>query len=170
MYIKILIVNNLVFMPDEVNFFDLAALLKVKQDTTMERFGGMINSSYFDGANVVGTLNQKKLVTFNTAMPGQSTIAMTDTGNNLIKEANDKAKLEFDHLDLAILTNISSGKNTPTDIGKAVNVRSKDLALHLFKLAQLDLISYEFMSGNINIMLTEKGFTQVKVGMPVKRM
>ena len=153
-------------MPDEINFFDLASLLKIKPDTTMERFGGMLNSSYFDGANIAATLSQKKLISFNTALPGQSIITITDTGKQLIDEANTKANTDFDHLDLAIITQVSNGKSTPADIGAGTNVRARDLAMHLYKLAQNDFITYEFRSGAVAVMLTEKGFQQVKIGMP----
>ncbi len=155
-------------MPDEINFFDLASLLKIKPDTTMERFGGMLNSSYFDGANIAATLSQKKLISFNTALPGQSIITITETGKQLIDEANTKANIDFDHLDLAIITQVSNGKTTPADIGAGVNVRPRDLAMHLFKLSQQDFVTYEFRSGAVSVMLTEKGFKQVKAGMPVK--
>lgn len=155
-------------MPDEINFFDLAALLKIKPDTTMERFGGMLNSSYFDGANIAATLSQKRLISFNTALPGQSIITITDTGKQLIDEANTKANADFDHLDLAIITQVSNGKTTPLDIGTGINVRARDLAMHLFKLSQQDFVTYEFRSGSVAVMLTEKGFKQVKMGMPVK--
>ncbi|MCW6160502.1 MAG: hypothetical protein LVQ95_05465 [Candidatus Micrarchaeales archaeon] len=155
-------------MPDEINFFDLASLLKIKPDTTMERFGGMLNSSYFDGANIAATLSQKKLISFNTALPGQSIITITDTGKQLIDEANTKANMDFDHLDLAVITQVSNGKTTPNDIGAGINVRPRDLAMHLFKLAQQDFVTYEFRSGAVSVMLTEKGFKQVKAGMPVK--
>lgn len=153
-------------MPDEINFFDLASLLRVKPDTTMERFGGMLNSSYFDGANIAATLSQKKLISFNTALPGQSIITITDAGKQLIDEANMKAKADFDHLDLAIITQISNGKSSPGDIGAGVNVRPRDLAMHLNKLSQQEYITYEFRSGAVSLMLTEKGFQQVKEGMP----
>jgi DNA-binding MarR family transcriptional regulator len=155
-------------MSDEINFFDLAALFKIKPDTTMEKFGGMLNSSYFDGANIAATLSQKKLINFNTSLPGQSIITLTEEGKQFIDEANSKAQAEFDHLDFAILVQIANNKKTPSEIGSAVNVRPKDLAIHLYKLAQQDFVSYEFRSGNIFIMLTEKGFSQVKTGMPKK--
>ncbi len=155
-------------MPDEITFFDLAALIKIKPGTTVEKYGGMINSSFFDGANVLGTLSQKKLVSLSTAMPDQNPITITDVGKQLINEAEGRSKGEFDHLDLAILTAVSSGKTLPLDIGKAVNVRPKDLAMHLYKLNSTDFLTYEFVTNNVNIMLTEKGFAQVKAGMPQK--
>jgi DNA-binding MarR family transcriptional regulator len=153
-------------MSDEINFFDLTALLKVTPETTMEKFGGILNSSYFDGANIAATLSQKGLINFNTSLPGQSIITLTSRGSQLIEEANSKVNSEFDHLDFAVLVQIANGKKTPFDIGSAVNVRSKDLAMHLYKLAQQDYVSYEFRSGSMTVMLTEKGFSQVKTGMP----
>jgi hypothetical protein len=155
-------------MPDEITFFDLVALLKIKPGTTVERYGGLINSSFFDGANVLGTLSQKKLVSISTAMPDQNPITVTDIGKSLLSEAETRGKEDFDHLDLAILTQMSNGKAEPSDIGKSVNVRSRDLAMHLYRLSVQDYATYEFVNGSVNLMLTEKGFAQVKAGMPVK--
>lgn len=155
-------------MPDEITFFDLVSLIKIKPGMTVEKYGGQINSSFFDGARVLGTLQQKKLISLSTQMPDQNPISTTETGTALIAEADTKAKQDFDHLDLEILTQMSKGKNTPEDIGQAVNVRSRDLAMHLYRVVKQDYATYEFVSGNVDIMLTEKGFAQVKVGMPVK--
>jgi hypothetical protein len=49
-----------------------------------------------------------------------------------------------------------------------VNIRPRDLAMHIYKLSTGEYLSYEFQSGNVNVMLTEKGFAQVKAGMPPK--
>lgn len=168
MYIKIVIDVIRDFMADEVNFFDLVALLKIKPGVTVERYGGLINSSFFDGATVLGTLQQKKLVSLTTAMPDQNPITVTETGKQLLTEADDRAKQEFDHLDLEILVQVSKGKTTPEDLGKAVNVRPKDLAMHLYRLTKQDFATYELASKNVTMMLTEKGFSQSKAGMPVK--
>lgn len=168
MYIKIVIDVIRDSMPDEVNFFDLAALMKIKPGVTVERYGGLINSSYFDGARVLGTLQQKKLISLTTAMPDQNPITVTEIGKQLIAEADTRAAQEFDHLDLEILVQVSKGKSNPEDLGKGVNVRPKDLAMHLYRLSKQDYATYEFASGNVNIMLTEKGFSQTKIGMPVK--
>ncbi len=155
-------------MPDEINFFDLVTLMKIKPGITVERYGGLINSSFFDGAKVLGTLQQKKLISLSTAMPDQNPITVTDVGKQLITEADDRANQEFDHLDLEILVQVSKGKSTPEDLGKTVNVRPKDLAMHLYRLSKQDYVTYELASGTVNIMLTEKGFSQSKTGMPVK--
>jgi hypothetical protein len=155
-------------MPDEVTFFDLVTLMKIKPGITVERYGGLINSSFFDGAKVLGTLQQKKLISLTTAMPDQNPITVTDTGKQLIAEADNRATQEFDHLDLEILIQVSKGKSNPDDLGRGVNVRPKDLAMHLYRLTKQDYATYELVSGTVNIMLTEKGFSQSKTGMPVK--
>ncbi len=155
-------------MPDEVTFFDLVSLVKIKPGITVERYGGLINSSFFDGARVLGTLQQKKLITLSTAMPDQNPITVTDTGKQLIAEADSKAEQDFDHLDLEILTQIQKGKNTPEDLGAAVNVRPRDLAMHLYRLSKTDYATYELVNGTVSMMLTEKGFAQTKAGMPMK--
>lgn len=156
----------MILMPDEINFIDLAALTKIKPDTVVEKFGGLINSSYFDASNILGTLKQKGLIDFTTSFPGQSIITITELGKNTLNEADQKAKSEFDHLDFAIMTQLSNGKRSIQDLGSSVNVRPKDLAMHLYKLTNTDFVSYEFRNGNISISLTEKGFLQVKAGMP----
>ncbi len=155
-------------MADEINFLDLAALLKIAPDTTVEKYGSLINSSLFDAANVLGSLNNKKLISFTTAFPNQNPIAITDLGKQVIAEANEKANLDFDHLDLSILNQLNAGKSALPDISGAINVRPRDLAMHLFKLAKQGFMTYDFRNGSIKMMLTDKGFAQAKAGMPVK--
>ncbi len=155
-------------MPDEPNFMDLVTLLRVKPDSTVERFGSAINSSFFDASNVLGTLKQKGLIDFTTIFGSQNAITLTDLGKQLINEAEMKAPTLFDHLDLEILNQLSGGKRSITDISGAVNVRPKDLALHLYKMSAQQYLDYEISSGKLSIMLTEKGFMQVKQGMPVQ--
>ncbi len=155
-------------MADDINFVDLLAISKITQGMTVEKFGGVINSSLFDAANVLGSLSIKKLITFTTLMTGQNPITVTDQGKALISEANAKAKEEFDSLDYSVLLQLEAGKRSIVDLGSALNVRQRDLALRLYKLAQQQYITYDFRSGVVDIMLTEKGFTQAKAGMPVK--
>ena len=155
-------------MADDINFVDLLAISKITQGMTVEKFGGVINSSLFDAANVLGSLSIKKLITFTTLMTGQNPITVTDQGKALIAEANAKANEEFDSLDYSVLLQLEAGKRSIVDLGSALNVRQRDLALRLYKLAQQQYITYDFRSGVVDIMLTEKGFTQAKAGMPVK--
>jgi len=153
-------------MAEDLNFIDLVALSRIKPDTTVEKFGGIINSSFFDASNILGSLKQKGLIDFTTSFPGQSAITVTDQGKQVLQESDERAKSDFDMLDLAIMTQLSGGKRGLTDLGGAVNVRQRDLAMHLFKLSAQQYVSYDIRNGNIDITLTEKGFLQVKSGMP----
>ncbi len=148
----------MVSMADEVNFIDLIALSKIGPDTTSDKYGGLINSSFFDAANILGGLSIKHLVSLSNP------IAVTEVGKQFIDEANAKAKTDFDPLDLTILTQIKTGKKSVEELGAAVSVRPRDLALHLFKLTQQGYTTYEFRSGIITLMLTEKGFAQASSG------
>ncbi len=154
-------------MADEPNFLDLAALSKITPDLVVEKFGGRINSSFFDGSNILGGLRLKNLIDFTANFPGQSVITITDTGKQLLKEASDKAAMPFDSIDLSILQQLQTGKRSYVDIGNAVNLRPKDLALRLYKLDQQQYAVYEIKNGVLDIMLTEKGLMQAKAGMPM---
>ncbi|MEM0154570.1 MAG: hypothetical protein QW814_01915 [Methanothrix sp.] len=153
-------------MPNEINFMDLIVLKRIKPDTTVEKFGGLINSSFFDASNALGTLKLKGLVDFTTYVPGQNAISVTELGKKLIEEAALKEKMPFDQLDLAILTQLSTGKRNLADLGTAVNINSKDLAMHLYKLSEQQYLSADIRNGVMDISLTEKGFMQAKAGMP----
>ena len=153
-------------MPDEVNFVDLVALSRITPDTYAEKFGGMINSSFFDASNILAMLKQKGLIDFITSFPGQSAVTVTELGKKLLSDAKEGAKGEFDMLDLTLLMQLASGKRTIQDLSGAVNIRSNDLAMHLYKLGQQQYLSHEVRNGNVTISLTEKGFLQSKSEMP----
>ncbi len=153
-------------MADEINFMDLMALKKLSPDSVVEKFGGLVNSSFFDASNMLGSLKIKGLVDFTTAVPGQNHIEITDIGKQLLNDAEAKAALPFDQLDLEILKNLSGGKRSMNDITSALNIRPKDLAMHINKLSVNQFMNAEFRNGNIDLMLTEKGFMQAKEGMP----
>src|SRR5271167_4142556 len=121
-------------MLDNINFIDLVALMRLTPDSTVERFGGLINSSFFDASNILGSLKQKGLVDFITQFPSQSAITVTEQGKQLITEAQEKAATTVDKLDMEILSQISKGNKTLQDLSTVVNVTSKDLAMHLNKL------------------------------------
>ena len=151
-------------MPDEINFMDLMAVRRIKPDTIVEKFGSLINSSFFDASNILGTLKLKGLVDFTTYVPGQNAITVTDLGKKLIEEADQKNAMPFDELDLAILKQLSTGKRSFADLGTAVNIRPKDLAMHLYKLENHQYITAEFRNGIIDIAMTEAGFMQANKG------
>ncbi|MGI0100636.1 MAG: hypothetical protein ACREBH_02880 [Candidatus Micrarchaeaceae archaeon] len=151
-------------MLDSVTFVDLVALMRIQPDSTVEKFGGLINSSFFDASNILGSLKQKKLVDFVTQFPSQSAITVTEQGKQLIAEAQQKATAPLDQLDMAILKQLESGKRALADVAGGVNVTQKDLATHLYKLSNQQFMSYELRNGNMNMMLTESGFMRVKEG------
>ncbi len=153
-------------MIDNITFVDLISLIKITPDATVEKFGSMINSSFFDASNILGTLKQKGLVDFVTAFPTQSALTVTEEGKKLIAEVEAKATTTFDTLDLSILTQLSGGKRNLPDLMSAMNITGKDLAFHLYKLSIQQYLSYELRNGNITLLLTEKGFLSVKEGMP----
>ncbi len=149
-------------MPDEVTFIDLACLLKMSQDTTLEKLGSVINASYFDAANIAGSLKQKGLIDFTVLYAGQNSITVTDTGKGLIAEADSKAAEPFDNLDSEILTQLSGGKRIPIELQNTLSLRPRDLALRLYKLSKQGLITYELKSGGVDLLLTESGFLKSK--------
>ena len=151
-------------MSDEITFLDLMALTKIKPDTVVEKFGGLINSSFFDASNVLGALKIKGLIDFTTTFPGQSAITLTEGGKRLIQDADEKAKLPFDQLDLAILIQLSGGKRSFTDLSGAINLAPADMAMHLYKIAQQQYMTPNFRNGMIDLMLTEKGYMEVNGG------
>ncbi|MCL4404602.1 hypothetical protein M1583_01250 [Candidatus Marsarchaeota archaeon] len=139
---------------------------RIKPDTTVEKFGALINSSFFDASNALGTLKIKGLVDFTTYVPGQNAITVTEMGKKLIEEADTKEKMPFDQLDFAILTQLSTGKRNLADLSTAVNISPKDLGMHLYKLSEQQYISADIRNGSLDMSLTEKGFMQAKAGMP----
>jgi hypothetical protein len=153
-------------MLDNINFIDLVALTRITPDATVERFGGLINSSFFDASNILGSLKQKGLVDFITQFPSQSAITVTEQGKQLIADAQQKSTAPFDKLDMEIITQISNGMKALPDLTSNVNVTSRDLAMHLYKLSVQQFISYELRNGNLDLTLTEKGFLSVKEGKP----
>ncbi|MGC8699539.1 MAG: hypothetical protein ACP5RK_00855 [Candidatus Micrarchaeia archaeon] len=146
---------------DEINFMDLACILKITPDTVLEKFGSQINASFFDASNIAGTLKQKGLIDFSANYPGPNGIVLTDAGKNLINEANAKSTEPLDSLDDSILAQLSGGKRNPAELGASLNLRPKDLALRLYKLSKQEYVIYELKNGNVEIMLTEKGFLKV---------
>lgn len=139
-------------------FIDLVALTKIGPDSTVERFGGTINSTFFDASSILAGLKLKGLVEFVTTMPGQSALKITEGGTSLIAGANQKATEQPDALDSSILAQLAKGRRGLSDLNSSVNVTQKDLAMHLFKLTSQGYVSYDLANANMNLYLTEKGF------------
>ncbi|MEM0149309.1 MAG: hypothetical protein QXW10_00220 [Candidatus Micrarchaeaceae archaeon] len=153
-------------MADEPNFIDLFALTRITPQTVVEKFGTSINSSFFDASNILGGLKIKGLIDFTTVFGGQNSVAITDLGHKLLDEATAKVNLPLDHLDIAILVQLSGGKRSLNDLTDTLNILPKDLSMHLYKLMQQSYLSAEFRNGILNLMLSEKGFMQAKAGLP----
>ncbi len=143
---------------ENINFVDLACILKITPGTLLEKFGGLINSSFFDAVNLAGTLKQKGLIDFSSNYPGPNEIVLTDAAKVLINEANSKAGEPFDQLDQSILNQLSGGKRVPVELGSALNLHDRDLALRLYKLYKQGYILYELKNGGVELTLTENGF------------
>ncbi len=151
-------------MPEEITFEDLISLTKINADTTSEKFSGLINSGFWDGANILGTLSTKKLIQFPSGSLGQQPVALTESGKQLISEADSKSGADLDNLDLTTLIRVKNGATKAGDIAKALNLRSRDMAMHLYKLMKQGYIIYDFRSGALSIMLTEQGFSLATAG------
>ncbi|MDE1874147.1 MAG: hypothetical protein KGI04_03455 [Candidatus Micrarchaeota archaeon] len=148
--------------PENLNFLDLACLFKIEKDTTLERFGSVINASVFDAANITGSLKQKGLIDFTAYYPGPNSIVITEAGTKLKADADAKSAESLDNLDEEILRQMSGGKRYPTELQSTLNVRSKDLAFRIYKLFKQNFLSYELKNGNVELMLTEQGFLKAK--------
>lgn len=143
---------------EEFNFVDLAVLQRIEPDTVVEKFGSKINSSFFDAANMLGTLKQKGLIDFRSSFPGPSEVLVTEKGKQLLAEAEARSMQGLDKLDEVILGAIAGGSREPKAIGERINLRASDLAFHLNRLVKQNCASYVFKSGRIEFSLTEEGF------------
>lgn len=149
-------------MADEINFLDLAVITRITPNTPLEKLGGLINSSIFDASNIAGTLKQKSLIEFSANYPGPNSMNITEQGNALIREANERSADPFDKLDESILQHLSGGKRLPSELQSTLNIRPKDLALRIYKESKQGFVTYEIKNGTVEIMLTEKGFLKAK--------
>lgn len=143
---------------EELTFLDLVILQRIEPDTVIEKFGTKINSSFFDAANILGTLKQKGYIDFKTTYPGPSAVEVTQSGARMLEIADEKSKEDVDDLDVAILGKMADGHRDFVAINSEINVRSSDLAMHLHKLVKKDLASYNLKSGRVELSLSEEGF------------
>jgi predicted transcriptional regulator len=141
-----------------LNFRELIALSRITQGTTVEKFGSLINASYFDGANLAGTLKTKGAIDFKVSYPGESEVIITEEGKKILQIAEEKSKEGFDNLDLEILQKILQGSNKPEEIEKALNINQQDIALRLYKLSKQNFLSYTLKGSEATLSLTEAGY------------
>ena len=143
---------------EDTNYLDLIILKKIDASSSVEKFGTLINTSFFETANLLGTLKVKGLLDIQSSMGGQSPVSLTGEGKELLEHASRKAAEEFDDLDIAILSAMAGGVRDLGVLASAINIRPKDLAFRLNKLKVSDYIDYEVRAGKVFLSLTEKGF------------
>ncbi|GEM_PF-783658 len=143
---------------EDTNYLDLIILKKIDASSSVEKFGTMINTSFFETANLLGTLKVKGLLDFQTSIGGQSPVALAGEGKEFLEHASRKAGEEIDQLDRAILSLLAGGVRDLGALTSAINIRPKDLAFHLNKLKVSDYVDYEVRSSKVSLSLTEKGF------------
>jgi len=159
---SIIIMNNGGRMDEDINFKDIALISRIDDETTLENYGGKINTSFFESANLLGGLKVKGLVSFEQSISGHSPVKLTHKAHTILNLLKEKCDEKFNNLDQTILTAVSNGADNHNKIEKQVNVASFDIALHIYKLYKKGYLEYFIQSGRIIIRLTEKGFSKVK--------
>ncbi|MCX6777327.1 MAG: hypothetical protein NT157_00395 [Candidatus Micrarchaeota archaeon] len=142
---------------DELTFLDLVALQRIDSDSTVERFGSKINSSFFDAANLLGSLKIKGFINIDSSI-GASKITVTKEAEEILKLADAKANDEVDELDGAVIKAVAAGLKMPGRISEKLNIRSRDLTFRIYKLVKKNYLDYVVRSGRVELILTEDGF------------
>jgi predicted transcriptional regulator len=143
---------------NELSFLDLAILKKTDAESSVEKFGSMINTSFFETANLLGTIKIKGYINIESSIGGISKVTITDAGTSILAVAGQKAKGQIEPLDNAILHALAAGTKDLDSLQNALNIRSGDLAYHLNKLVAQGFADYEIRSAKVSFMLTEQGF------------
>jgi hypothetical protein len=143
---------------NELTFLDLAILKKIDPSSSVENFGTVINTSFFETANLLGTIKIKGYINIETSIGGISKVTITDAGMGILALAEKKANETIEPLDTALLHALAGGAKDPDALRAALNIRSGDLAYHINKMAVQGLVDYEIHSAKANLMLTESGF------------
>ena len=145
---------------EELNYFDLVVLNKINEDknSSVETFGSKINTSFFDTANILGSMKVKGLINFEQSIGGQSKLEITEKGKMLLEMADEKAKTHPDVIDDKILFTISEGISEVNAIHKEIKITPEALTFHIHKMVKKGYIEYYTRSGKVFLLLTEKGF------------
>jgi hypothetical protein len=158
---------------NELAFLDIAILKKIDSDSSVKKFGSMINTSFFETANLLGTLKIKGYINIEPSVGGISKVMITDAGSSILSVAEQRSKGEVEPLDNAILHAVAGGAREAEQLQHQLNIRSADLAFHLNKLVACGFMDYEVRSAKVYLVLTEMGFNstgavrmQQKLGTP----
>jgi len=142
----------------DLTFLDLVVMQRIDENSTVEKFGTLINTSFFEAANLLGTLKVKGYVDIQPSIGGNSKITLTEAGASILQNAVGKIDEPVDALDNAIMKTLASGIRDLDKLNEALNIRSSDLAYHLNKLEKQQFLQFDIRSAKVNIALTEKGF------------
>ncbi len=145
-------------MMNELNFLDLAVLKKIDAESSVEKFGSMINTSFFETANLLGTIKIKGYVGIESSLGGISRVIVTDAGSSILSVAEQRAQGPIEPLDNAILHAVAGGTKDMDALQSGLNIRSGDLAFHLNKLIAQGFMDCEIRAAKVSFVLTEQGF------------
>jgi len=148
---------------DNLTYLDLLVLLKLDENSVIERFGPVINTSFFETANLLGSLKVKGYLDLESSIGGMSRISITEHGRQVMHQCEQKTLEPLDSLDEAILSTIATGVSDSERLAQRLNVRPADLAVHLNKLCVQAFIESTVKSAKVGIALTEKGFNKVGI-------
>jgi len=158
---------------NELTFLDLVILKRIDANSSVENFGSTINTSFFETANLLGTVKIKGYVNIETSLGGISKVTITDAGMGILTLAEKKAAEPIEPLDNALLHALAGGAKDPEALQSQLNIRSGDLAYHINKMVVQSFMDYDVRSSKVNLMLTEQGFNStggVKVqGVPASQ-
>lgn len=155
MFLKVRGVSALM---NELNFLDLAVMKKIDAESSVEKFGSAINTSFFETANLLGTIKIKGYISIESSVGGISRVAITDAGASILAVAEQRSKEPIEPLDNAILHAVAGGTKDMEALRAALNIRSADLTFHLYKLIGQGFMDYEIRAAKVSFVLSEQGF------------
>lgn len=148
-------------MEDDFCYLDIIALKKIDAKTTIENFGTIINMSFFEGANLLGSLKLRKLLDAESKFPGPSVVKLSKEGQKLLKTMEKVSKDSLKEVDFAILKSIRKGNRTDDEIEANLILAKKDIAVHLNKLQDQSFVDFTIKDAKVQLALTDQGFEMV---------
>ena len=143
---------------NELNFLDIVILRKIDAESSVEKFGSMINTSFFETANLLGTVKIKGYINIESSVGGISRVTITDAGTSILTVADQRAAEPVEPLDNAILHAVAGGARELDSLQSALGIRSADLAYHINKMLAQGFMDFEVKSAKVYFVLTETGF------------
>lgn len=140
----------------DLEFSDLLILNRITDSTLVEKFGSVVNSSFFDAANRLGSLKIKGLIDYDTNSPGQNKVMITELGKKALTDANDASDKDIDELDEKLMDQLRVGNDSISLLEGSTNISSTTVAMHLYKLMHQGYIDASFKNGDVEISKTEK--------------